>query len=134
MPISPELQAKIDALEDEKLKARVIRVLTGPGTKQATDEDIYETIVSAYTKAAEQRARTRKWRDDEVISFARYFEEKQPEDYVEFLRQERQFNEIELGLAWGVRQLIWQWMPDLNPADCSALFSKFRDYTKSSLI
>ncbi|QWF17101.1 hypothetical protein [Lysobacter capsici] len=130
MSISPELQAKVDALEDEKLKARILRSLTSSGKKRATDEEIYELIVSSYTKAKEQRARLRQWRDDEVIAFAHYFKEKRPEDYVEFLRQQREFNEIESGLAWGVRQLIWEWIPNLDGSDCTALFSKFRNYAK----
>lgn len=31
MSISPELQAKIDALEDEDLKARILRVILSSG-------------------------------------------------------------------------------------------------------
>lgn len=133
MSISPELQAKIDSLEDENLRARILRVLTGPGKKRATDEEIYETILSAYTKATGQQARLRKWRDDEVEAFAKYFKEERPEDYLEFLRQERDYKEIESGFAWGVRQLIWQWIPDLSSADSGELFSRFRAYAKSHL-
>ena len=131
MPIAPELQAKIDALEDENLRNRILRVLNGPGKKRASDEAIYENIVSSYTMATEQQARLRKWTDDEVVAFAKYFKEKQPEDYVEFLRQEKEFNEIEGGFALGVRQLVKEWMPDLNRNDCSGMFSRFRDYAKS---
>ncbi|MFD0324824.1 hypothetical protein [Lysobacter gummosus] len=76
MSISPELQAKIDALEDERLKAEILDLLTGPGKRRATDEEIYETIVSSYTRAKEARARLRQWQDDEVAAFARYFKEK----------------------------------------------------------
>lgn len=131
MTINPELQAKIDALEDEYLRARILRVLTGPGKKRATDKEIYETILSACTRAMEQQVLLRKWQDDEVEEFAQYFKGKRPEDYVEFLRQERNFNEIEPGFSWGVRQLIWEWIPELNSADCGELFSRFRDYAKS---
>lgn len=131
MSIAPELQAKIDALEDERLKDEIIEVLTGPGRKRASDEAIYETMVSSYVMATEQQARLRKWSDDEVVAFSVYFREKKPEDYVEFLRQEREFNEIESGFAWGVRQLIREWIPDLDSSDCSGLFGKFRDYAKS---
>lgn len=131
MSINPELQAKIDALEDEKLKARILRSLTSTGKKRATDEEIYELILSSYTKAKEQRARLRQWRDYEVSAFAQYFKEKAPSEYVEFLRQENELNEIESGLAWGVRQLIWEWIPNLDGSDCTALFSKFRDHAKS---
>ena len=131
MSISPELQAKIDSLEDEKLKAEIIDVLTGPGRKRASDEAIYESILAGYAQAREQRARLRKWRTDEVAAFAQHFKEVQPSDYVEFLRQERELNEIESMLAWDVRRLMREWMPGLDSGDRSELFRKFRDYAKS---
>ncbi|MFD0324823.1 hypothetical protein [Lysobacter gummosus] len=76
MSISPELQAKIDALEDERLKADILDVLTGPGKRRATDEAIYEMIVSSHARVKEQQARLRQWEDDEVAAFAEYFKEK----------------------------------------------------------
>ena len=36
MPISPELQAKIDALPYEDLKADILHTLNGPGTVSYT--------------------------------------------------------------------------------------------------
>lgn len=132
MSISPELQAKIDALEDEKLKARILRALTSTGKKRATDEEIYQLILSSYMEAKEQRARLRKWQDDDVSAFAFYFKEKRADDYAEFMRQEREFNEIEARLAWSVRRLILEWTPDLDESDITGLFSKFRDYAKSN--
>ena len=80
MSISPELQARIDALEDERLKAEILDVLTGPGKKRATDEAIYESIVSDYTAGTERQAKLRRWQDDEVVAFAWYFKEKRSED------------------------------------------------------
>lgn len=130
MTISSELQAKIEALEDEKLKARILGVLTGPGNKRASDDAIYESIVSNYMIAKEERARLRQWQDDEVEAFAQYFLKESPEDYVEFLRQEKESNEIQPELAWGVHGLMNQWMPDLNSDDRSELFSKFRHYVR----
>ncbi|MFD0324822.1 hypothetical protein [Lysobacter gummosus] len=132
MPISPELQAKIDALEDEDLRARILRVLTGPGKKRASDEEIYETALAGYAMAKEQQARLRKWRDDEVV-FLRNISRKKPEDYSEFLRQQKEFNQIESELAWRVRRLMREWMPDLNSDDRSELFSEFRRYVRSRL-
>lgn len=133
MSISPELQAKIDALEDEKLKTRILGVLTGPGTKRATDEEIYESILHSYTMAKEQQARRRKWRDDEVVAFAQYFSVVSPDDYVEFLRVDKEFNNIDSGLAWDVYRLISEWMPKMEYfLDDTALFSKLRDYARSS--
>lgn len=134
MPISPELQAKIDALEDENLKARITRVITNPGKKLATSEEIFESMTSRHKIAKEQQARLRKWRDDEVIAFAQHFCEKRPEDYMEFLRQEKEFNEIDAVLAWDVRRLMLSWMPDMDESDVTGLFVKFRDYVDSNLI
>ncbi|MBT2746552.1 MULTISPECIES: hypothetical protein [unclassified Lysobacter] len=134
MPIRSELQAKIDALEDEDLRARILRVLTGPGKKRASDEEIYETALAGYAMAKEQQARLRKWRDDEVVFFCAIFQGKKPEDYSEFLRQQKEFNQIESELAWRVRRLMREWMPDLNSDDRSELFSKLRDYVKLNLV
>lgn len=132
MTISSELQAKIDALEDEKLKARILRALTSTGKKQATDEEIYELILSSYTEAKEQRARLIKWKNDDVSAFALYFEKEKTADYAEFMRQETQFNEIEARLAWDVRRLILEWRPDIGESDVTGLFSMFRDYVKAN--
>ncbi|MET4728850.1 hypothetical protein ABIE09_002662 [Lysobacter enzymogenes] len=101
MSIDHELQAKIDALEDENLKVRIIRVITNPGKKLATNEEIFESMLSRHLAAKKQRDRLRKWRDDEAVAFAQYFREKRPDDYAELLRQEREFNEIDSGLARG---------------------------------
>ncbi|MEH6422058.1 hypothetical protein [Pseudomonas sp. CGJS7] len=133
MAIGPELQAKIDALEDDTLKEWIIGVLTGPGQKKATDEDIYETILGGYAMATEQQAQLRTWRDEEVAAFATYFYSEWPERYVEFLQQERDFDEIEAAFSWGVFRLICVWMPDLNDADATGLFGKFRDYAKANV-
>jgi hypothetical protein len=134
MSISSELQAKIDALEDEMLKARVLRALTSTGKKQATDEEIYEFIVSSYTKSKEEWARLRQWQDDEIAAFAQYFKEKRPEDFAEFIRQEREFNEIESVLTWNVHRLIRELIPGIDQSDSIGLFGKFRDYVKLHLI
>lgn len=133
MSISPESQAKIDALEDENLKVRILRVITGPGKKRISDEVIFENSVASYTMAKEQRNRPRKWQVDEVAAFVQYFKEANPDDYEEFVRQEKEFNEIDSGLVYGVRQLIFEWMPDLDSADCGELFCEFRDNVRSSL-
>ena len=130
MTISPELQAKIDALEDEKLKARIFRVLTGPGKKRVSDEAIFESIVSDYTAAKEERARLRHWQDNEVANFVQYFHDRKPEDYVEFLRQEKEFSAIKAELAWGIHGLMNKWMPDLNSDDRSELFSRLRRHAR----
>lgn len=131
MTISPELQAKIDSLEDEDLRARILRVLTGPGKKGVSDEAIYEISLASYTMATEQQAKLRKWTEDEVAAFAQHFKRKDPDSYVEFIRQEKQLNEIESLLGWKVRCLIWEWIPGLDESDSTSLFSKFRDHIKA---
>ncbi|QWP77432.1 hypothetical protein J5226_03220 [Lysobacter sp. K5869] len=133
MSIAPELQAKIDALEDEDLKVRIIRVITNPGKKLATNEEIFESMTSSYQMAKAQQARLRKWRDDEAVAFAKYFQEERRDDYAEFMRQEHKFNQIEPGLACGVRQLISKWIPNLDSSDRRGLFRKFRRYARSQL-
>lgn len=133
MSISPELQAKIDSLEDERLKAEIVEVLTGPGKKRASDDAIYEAILASYTMATAQQTQLRKWLDDEVAAFAQYFKEKRPEDYAEFLRQEKDLNEIDAELAWDIRRVMREWIPDLDSDDRSELFSKFRHYVRSCL-
>ena len=133
MPIEPELQAKIDALENEKLKERILFMLSGPGNRQATDEEIFESMMLGHQMAKDRRARLREWQDDEVEAFASHFEKESPNDYTEFLRQEKEFNEIDAELALEVRHLIWEWMPGLSFSDCDELFSKFRDHVKSHL-
>lgn len=134
MPISPELQAKIDALEDEDLKSRITQTITNPGKKLATSEEIFESMTSRHQKAKERQARLRKWRDNEVAAFAQYFREKRPDDYAEFLRQEHDFNEIDFGFALGVRQLILEWMPGLDSSDCRSLFVRFREHARSESV
>ncbi|MFQ6309964.1 hypothetical protein [Lysobacter capsici] len=131
MTISPELQAKIDSLEDERLKAEIIEVLTGPGEKRASDDAIYEAILASYTMATTQQAKLRKWREEEVAAFAQYLKENRPEDYAEFLRQEKDFSEIDAELAWDIRRIMREWILDLNSDDRSELFSEFRQYVRS---
>lgn len=133
MTISPELQAKIDALEDERLKAEIIEVLTDPGKKRASDDAICAAILASHTMATTQQAQLRKWREEEVVAFAQYLKENRPEDYAEFLRQEKDFSEIDVELAWKIRRIMRDWIPDLNFDDRSELFSEFRQHVRSRL-
>ncbi|BAV95805.1 hypothetical protein [Lysobacter enzymogenes] len=133
MSIAPELQAKIDALEDERLKVEIIEVLTGPGRKRASDEAIYEAIVSGHITAKKQRDQRRNWRNEEVSAFAAYFKNKDPGTYADFFRQEEESGEIEAPLAWNVRRLILGWIPNLDESNVTGLFGKFRDHIESQL-
>lgn len=134
MAISPELQKKIDALGDENLKSQVLDVLLGPWKKEVGDEKIFEMIVSSYRKAEEREARLRVWRDEEVIAFLEYFERKLPGRFFEFIKQERELGEIDVDLAWEVRDLIWEWMPGLDLMDNGELFVKLRGRARASLV
>ncbi|MBN8213276.1 MAG: hypothetical protein J0M09_10180 [Xanthomonadales bacterium] len=137
-PISPELQAKIDALEDEKLRKDITFLLSGPGNRTATNEEIFNNRVASYEKAkvesALREARLYKWREDEVIAFIDYFRELQPQVYADYLHQERNDRQIDADLAWGMRRLGEQWLPGLDWDDYDELFGKVREYAEVHLI
>jgi hypothetical protein len=63
MPISPEFQAKIDALTDEKFKANIQRVLNSPGKQTATSEEIFDNMVVRSARIMAERALWRQWTD-----------------------------------------------------------------------
>ncbi len=132
-PISPELQAKIDALPDENLRANILRVLSGPGKRTLSREKILENMVQNHAEVMAQRAQWRQWRDDEVQSFIEYFKQELPEDYVEFLKQERENNEIDDDLWWRVGRLADRWIPRLTYTDNGNLLGKVRDHFRSLL-
>jgi hypothetical protein len=132
--ISPELQAKIDALTDEKLKKDVLFLLSGPGNRTATNEQIFNNRVASYEKAKAERAKWRQWRDEEVLAFVEHFKHEMPDDYAEFLRQERENNEIDDEVWWRVGQLADKWIPGLDFHDCTSLLGKVRGYMRAHVI
>jgi hypothetical protein len=129
--ITPELQAKIDALEDETLKKDIIFLLSGPGKRIATNEEIFNNRVASYEKAKAQRALWRQWRDDEVLAFVEHFKREMPEDYAEFLRQEHDNNEIEDETWWKAERLAERTYGELSGVDRSSLLGKVRDHLKA---
>jgi hypothetical protein len=129
--ITPELQAKIDALEDETLKKDIIFLLSGPGKRIATNEEIFNNRVASYEKAKAQRALWRQWRDDEVLAFVEHFKQEMPEDYAEFLRQEHDNNEIEDETWWKAERLAERTYGELSGVDRSSLLGKVRDHLKA---
>jgi hypothetical protein len=137
-PISPELQARIDALPEGSVKKRVLRALTGPGVRTASNEAIFKTIMESVAEAEAQReareARLYKWHDDEVSAFINYFKEQQPREYSDYLHQERNGRQIDADLAWGMRRLAEKWRPGLEWDDYDEMFVKVRDYTETHLI
>ncbi len=132
-PISAELNAKIDALPEGSVKKRVLRALTGPGIRTASNEEIFDNIMRSVAKTEAQRAEWRKWRDDEVLAFVEYFKQQMPEDFAEFLRQESKNNEIDDELWWRVGRLADMWIPDLDFHDCTSLLGKVRNHFRSLL-
>jgi hypothetical protein len=132
-PISPELQAKIDALPDENLKANLLRRLNRPWTRTKSKEQIFEEMLANHEEFMKERAKWRQWRDEEVLEFARYFEQKAPSDYADFLNQQRDKNEIDDDLWWRVGRLADQWIPGLAYSDNGNLLGKLRDHFRSLL-
>lgn len=129
--ISPDLQAKIDALEDENLRANILRVFSGPGNRTLSLEKIFENMVQNHAEVMAQRAKWRVWHDDEVLDFIEHFKREMPDDYAEFLRQERENNEIDDELWWRVGRLVDRWIPDLDFHDCTSLLGKVRDHFRA---
>lgn len=130
-PISPELQKKIDALTDDALRRELIFLLSRPVKRSLTNEEIFNVRVESYQKAMAQRALLHDWQDDEVSDFVGFFKSEMPEEYLEFLRQERELNEIDENLSSKVHQLAIQWMPGLDFSDYSFLSGKVRDHARS---
>ena len=131
--ISPELQAKIDALPDENLRANISRRLNRPWKRTKSNEQIFEEMLANYKEVMAERAKWRQCRDDEVQAFVEYFKQELPEDYVEYLRQERENNAIESELSWRVRRLADKWIPGLTYRDNGNLISKSRDHIQAML-
>ena len=134
MPITAELQARIDALPYEDLKADLLRTFNGPGTRRVTDEAIFEMVVSNYMEVRAQRARLRQWRDDEVLAFIEHFKQERPEGFAAFLEQERRDHEIDGDLWWGTIFFAERWLPGLDSRDYSSLLVKVRDRAQAGLI
>jgi DNA-binding ferritin-like protein (Dps family) len=130
MPISPELQARIDALPDEHLRANITRRLNRNWPRTKSSEQIFEDMLAHHEEVMAERAKWRQWRDDEVTAFVEYFKQQLPDDYAEYLRQELENNQIESDLSWRVRRLVDKWMPDLAYADNGNLVSKVRDHVR----
>jgi hypothetical protein len=130
-PISPELRVRIDALTDDRLKANILRVLNSPGNQSITNEQIFENMVNNHARVASERAKWRHWGDDEVLEFVEYFKKEAPDDFAEYVRQEKNNGEIESDLSWKVRHLSIQWIEELDFHDRTLLLGKVRDYLQA---
>lgn len=138
MNISPELQAKIDALSDEDLKANILRYLGRPWKREKSNEQIFEEMLAESEEYAAQNskreARAYAWREDEVVAFVFFFKKNFPELYADYLSQERNGRQIDAELSIKVRRLAEEWMPGLDWDDYGELFGKLRSYAEESLI
>jgi hypothetical protein len=134
MPISRELQARIDALTDENLKANILRYLNRPWKRAKSNEKIFEEMVADYKEVMAQRAKWRQWTDEEVAAFVEHYKHEMPDDFVEFLRQEREEAQIDADLAWRARHLARSWIAGLDYVDYGSLLGKTRDYVRAHLI
>ena len=131
--ISVDLQARIDALTDDKLRKDILFLLSGPGNRTATNEEIFNNRIASYEKSKAQQALWRKWSDEEVLAFVQYFKQELPDDYVEYLRQETVNSEIDSNLSWKVEQLSEKWISGLASIDYILLLGKVRDHLQAQL-
>ena len=132
-PISKELQAKIDALDDDVLRKNIIMVLSGSGVRKISNEKIFDNMIRNHEEVRLQRALWRVWRDDEVLDFVEFMKKEAPDQYAEFARQERVSGEIDDDLWWEIRELSSRWVSDLDFHDCSLLLGKVRDHFRAKL-
>ena len=136
--ISPQLQARIDALPDENLKANIMRRLSRTWPRKKSNEQIFEEMLAHHedvmTQRAARDARLYKWREDEVIAFIGFFQQSHPQWHSDYLYQERNGREIDANLALDMRRLGERWKPGLDWDDYCELFSMVRDYAGNHLI
>jgi hypothetical protein len=131
--MSPEHQAKIGALPDENPRANISRRLNLPWKRTKPNEQIFEEMLASDEEVMAERAKWRRWHDEEVLAFVEYFKKELPEDYAEYLRQECENSEIDSELSWRVRRLVDKQIPDLTYADNGNRVSKLRDYLQAQL-
>ncbi len=132
--ISPELQAKIDALPDEILRSNISRRLNRPWQRTKSSEQIFEEMVFNHEEVMAERAKWRKWCDGEVLTFVQNFQQEMPDEYADFLRQERDNNEIENDTWWKAERLAERIFGELSGVDRSSLLGKVRYYFRAQLI
>ncbi|WP_431108770.1 hypothetical protein [Variovorax paradoxus] len=137
--VAPELLARIDALTDKNFKSDVVRFLHNYSERfPFTPEALFDWYALSRLEVRAQRVlreeRSYKWRKDEVIAFIEHFKNEMPQEYAEYLQQERNGRQIDADLSWDIRRLGERWLPGPGDADYSELFSKVRDYAQARLI
>lgn len=131
-PISPALQAKIDAMADADLRAHILFVLAYPEQRRSTDEQIVASMVVHHERAMELReqrglpppSQWYPWRDDEVFAFIEHFRRAMPLDYSELVRTALEKADAGEDLMARVRALASQWRPGLKVLDYLFLFDR----------
>lgn len=131
MPISAELQARIDALPDENLRANITRRLNRTWPRQKSNEQIFEEMLAHHEEVMAERAKWRSWRDDEVLTFIDHFKQEAPSDYADFMRQEHENNEIDDDTWWRAERLAERIFGELSGVDRSSLLGRVRDHFRA---
>jgi hypothetical protein len=133
-----KLRARIDALQDEGLKRRILRAIKEPRWRRITDEEIFEKMVERHNECVAQRtmrdACSYRWRDEELVAFLEYFKKHRPQWYADYLHQERNGREIDGDLADNMRRLVLEWLPGVGWNDGCRLFGMVRDHAHERLV
>lgn len=132
-PISPELQARIDALSDENLKTNILRFLGRSWKRTKSNEQIFDEMVAEHQDVMVERAKWYQWDEEEVLAFSEHFKKELPDDYADYLKQEIDNNEINADLSWKVEKLSKEWRPGLASIDYILLLGKLRSYLQENL-
>lgn len=133
-PISPALQARIDAITDADLRAHVLFILADAEPRRSTDEQIVESMAVSHERAMELREERGEpppllwypWRDDEVFAFIEHVRRGLPLDYAELVRAALEKTGAGEDLMVRVRALGSQWRPGLEALDYLFLFDKMQ--------
>ena len=146
MTISPELQARIDALPDPALRADILKTLKISRKHRVSDEGIFEVCVTGYEMAKAQQARMRVWQESEVIAFIEFFRAQAPDLYARFIAHEKDLRDKELSgvdederwfdpdIRWDMEALVDKWMPGLDSLYDRGLVGGVRRYAQTHLI
>lgn len=133
-----KFRARIDALQDEELKHRILRAIKAPRRRRITDEGIFEEMVERHNEHVAQRtmrdACSYRWRNEELVAFLEYFESHKPQWYADYLHQERNGRDIDGDLAENMRSLVLVWLPGVGWRGACRLFGMVRDHAHEHLV
>lgn len=133
-----KLRARIDALQDEGLKRRILVAIDRPRRRRITDEEIFEEMLKTHDEHVAQRAMrdacSYRWRDEELVAFLEYFEIHKAQWYADYLHQERNGRDIDGDLAENMRNLVLEWLPGVGWRDACRLFGMVRDHAHAHLV